>query len=48
MAILSLVLVSEGAFGLVELLGSTSPVYWTLEVVAGAAFLAAAIVRRRA
>ncbi|GAA4265634.1 DUF6518 family protein [Frondihabitans peucedani] len=47
-AILSTVLVAEGAYGLVTLLGSTSPVYWTLEVVAGAAFLAAAIVRRRA
>ena len=45
-AILSTVLVAEGAYGLVTLLGSTSPVYWTLEVVAGAAFLAAAIVRR--
>lgn len=45
-AALSFVLMAEGSYGLVSLLGSTSPVYWTLELVAGAAFLAAAIVRR--
>jgi hypothetical protein len=42
---LSLVLMAEGAYGLLSLLESTSPVFWTLEVVAGATFFATALVR---
>ncbi|BDZ51901.1 hypothetical protein GCM10025867_41420 [Frondihabitans sucicola] len=45
-ACLSVVLMVEGGYGLIALLGSTSPVYWTIELVAGAAFLSAALVRR--
>lgn len=47
-AVLSAVLMLEGGHGLVTLLSSTSPVYWTIEVVAGAVFLAAALLRGRA
>jgi hypothetical protein len=44
-AVLSAVLMGEGAYGLLWLLDSTSPVYWALELVAGATFLAAALIR---
>ncbi|RKR72967.1 DUF6518 family protein [Frondihabitans australicus] len=44
---LSLVLVVEGAYGLLVISDTTSPVYWTIEVVAGAVFLALAVWRRR-
>jgi hypothetical protein len=44
-AMLSVLLMGEGAYGLVRLLDSTSPVYWTIELVAGASFFAAALVR---
>jgi hypothetical protein len=46
-AALSLVLVAEGIFGLSVLVGTTSWVYWTLEVVLGIGFLAAAVLRGR-
>jgi len=42
---LALILVAEGAYGLALLGETTSPVYWTIEVVAGVGFLAAAVLR---
>ncbi|MCU1528495.1 MAG: hypothetical protein JWP75_2258 [Frondihabitans sp.] len=44
-AVLSLVLLGEGAYGLLWLLDSTSPVFWTMEMIAGASFFAAVLVR---
>jgi hypothetical protein len=46
-AVLSAVLVGEGLYGLVSLLGSTSPVYWWIEVIAGVGFLVAALIATR-
>jgi hypothetical protein len=40
---LALVVVAEGAYGLLLISDTTSPVYWTMEVVAGAVFLALAL-----
>ncbi|ROQ39502.1 hypothetical protein EDF46_1134 [Frondihabitans sp. PhB188] len=44
---LTVVLMAEGAYGLLFISDTTSPVYWTLDIVAGAAFLAAALWRSR-
>jgi hypothetical protein len=44
---LSAVLVAEGIWALRTVSDTTSPVYWTLEIVLGVAFLAAAVLRRR-
>ncbi|MDO4075509.1 DUF6518 family protein [Clavibacter michiganensis] len=41
-AVLSAVLVAEGIFGLTVVAETTSPVYWTLEIVLAVGFLAAA------
>ncbi|OUE30166.1 hypothetical protein BFL35_11580 [Clavibacter michiganensis] len=46
-ATLSLVLVAEGVYGLTVVADTTSPVYWTLEIVLGVAFVAAAAMRGR-
>ncbi|MBM7412766.1 hypothetical protein JOE38_002589 [Clavibacter michiganensis] len=46
-AVLSIVLVAEGIFGLTVVAATTSPVYWTLEIVLAVAFLAAAVLRGR-
>lgn len=46
-AALSAVLIADGTHGLLVLLTSTSPVFWTLEIVAGASFFALALVRVR-
>jgi hypothetical protein len=46
-AVLSAVLVAEGIYGLTVVADSTSPVYWTLEIVLAAGFLAAAALRGR-
>ncbi|RII97934.1 hypothetical protein DZF97_16785, partial [Clavibacter nebraskensis] len=46
-AVLSAVLVAEGIFGLTRVADTTSPVYWTLEIVLGVGFLAAAALRGR-
>jgi hypothetical protein len=45
---LSAVLLGEGVWGLRTVLDSTSPVYWTIQIVLAAGFLAVAIVARRA
>ncbi|OUD88478.1 hypothetical protein BC477_10815 [Clavibacter michiganensis subsp. michiganensis] len=39
-AVLSAVLVAEGIFGLTVVAETTSPVYWTLEIVLAVGFLA--------
>jgi hypothetical protein len=46
-ATLSCVLVAEGVFGLTVVADTTSPVYWTLEIVLGIAFVVAAVRRGR-
>jgi len=47
-AVPSVVLIGEGVYGLLYVSGTTSPVYWTGSVVAGAVFVVAfAIVRLR-
>jgi len=46
-AVLSVVLVAEGIFGLTVVAATTSPVYWTLEIVLAVGFLAAAVLRGR-
>lgn len=46
-AVLSAVLVAEGIFGLTVVAATTSPVYWTLEIVLAIGFLAAAVLRGR-
>lgn len=40
---LTVVLMAEGASGLFRISDTTSPVYWTIEIVAGAVFLALAV-----
>ncbi|MFS4505531.1 DUF6518 family protein [Clavibacter sp. Sh2141] len=44
---LSAVLVAEAIWALRTVSDTTSPVYWTLEILLGVAFLAAAVLRRR-
>ena len=44
-AVLSAILIAEGAYGLVAISATTSPVYWSIEIAAGILFLVAAIVR---
>jgi len=44
---LALILAAEGVYGLALLGATTSPVYWTIELVAGVGFLAAAVLRGR-
>ncbi|MBF4620981.1 DUF6518 family protein [Clavibacter sp. VKM Ac-2542] len=44
-AVLSAVLVAEGIHGLTVVAATTSPVYWTLEIVLAVGFLAAAALR---
>jgi hypothetical protein len=46
-ATLSCVLVAEGVWGLRTVSDTTSPVYWTLEIVLGIAFVVAAVRRGR-
>ncbi|MBF4623121.1 DUF6518 family protein [Clavibacter sp. VKM Ac-2872] len=46
-AVLSAVLLAEGVYGLTVVASSTSPVYWTLEIVLGVGFLAAVALRGR-
>jgi hypothetical protein len=46
-AVLSAVLVAEGIYGLTVVAATTSPVYWTLEIVLAVGFLAAAGLRGR-
>lgn len=46
-AVLSAVLVAEGVHGLTVVAETTSPVYWTLEIVLAVGFLAAAALRGR-
>ncbi|RIJ51902.1 hypothetical protein DZG00_07110 [Clavibacter lycopersici] len=46
-AVLSVVLVAEGIYGLAFISDTTSPAYWTLEVALGIGFLAAAVLRGR-
>jgi hypothetical protein len=45
-SVLSLVLLADGVYGLV-LVPETSPVYWTVELVAAAGFVAVAVLRGR-
>ena len=44
-AILSLVMVAEGLYGLTLIRSTTSPVYWCIQIAAAVAFLAVAFVR---
>ncbi|MBF4617767.1 hypothetical protein ITJ44_06715 [Clavibacter sp. VKM Ac-2873] len=46
-AVLSAVLLAEGVYGLTVIAESTSPVYWTLEIVLAVGFLAAVTLRGR-
>ncbi|WP_435093551.1 DUF6518 family protein [Clavibacter michiganensis] len=46
-AVLSAVLLAEGVYGLTVVASSTSPVYWTLEIVLGVGFLAAVALHGR-
>lgn len=46
-AVLSAVLIAEGIYGLTVVAASTSPVYWTLEIVLAVGFLAAAALHCR-
>ncbi|MFC3296902.1 hypothetical protein DZF92_08975 [Clavibacter michiganensis subsp. insidiosus] len=46
-AVLSAALVAEGVYGLTVVAETTSPVYWTLEIVLAVGFLAAAALRGR-
>ncbi|ARC57798.1 hypothetical protein AS850_12010 [Frondihabitans sp. 762G35] len=46
-AVLSLALVAEAAFGLTVVRDTTSPVYWLLELAAAIAFVALALLRPR-